>query len=134
MWRTNRKRGKGWMRGFHPCEHYYRRGKHEAGHYIFGSGTRTFDVRPAATLDEQDLASALGFQLSRNSLALIGSQVGEADQNGRVWGDAAIQDAETSDPKIAKDEHRIMDNIQANSYTLCQIKYSLAAQDTPDGH
>jgi hypothetical protein len=60
--------------------------------------------------------------------------VGEADQNGRVWGDAAIQDAETSDPKIAKDEHRIMDNIQANSYTLCQIKYSLAAQDMPDGH
>jgi hypothetical protein len=108
----------------------------QTGHYIYGSlyssGTRTFDVRPAATLDEQDLAAALGFQLSRNSLELIAAQVGEADQNGRVWGDASIQEAEASDPKITRDEHRIMDNIQVNSYTLCQIKYSLAGQDMPD--
>jgi hypothetical protein len=105
--------------------------KAQTGHYIYGSGARTFYVRPAATLDGQDLPAALGFELSKNSIALIGAQVGEADQSGRIWGNAAIQDVEATDPKISRNQHRIMDNIQGNSYTLCAIKYWLSANDMP---
>lgn len=107
--------------------------KVQTGHYIYGSGERTFDVRPAATLDEQDMAMALGFQLSKNSIALIGAQVGDADQDGRVWGDASVQDAEAKDPNVTRNQHRIMDNMQGNSYTPCKIKYWLSAQDMPGG-
>jgi hypothetical protein len=107
--------------------------KVQTGHYIYGSGQRTFDVRPAATLDEQDMAMALGFQLSKNSIALIGAQVGDADQNGRIWGTASVQDAEAKDPNITRNQHRIMDNMQGNSYTPCAIKYWLKAQDMPMG-
>jgi hypothetical protein len=107
--------------------------KAQTGLYIYGSGERTFDVRPAATLDEQDMAMALGFQLSKNSIALIGAQVGDADQNGRIWGDASVQDAEAKDPDITRNQHRVMDNMQGNSYTPCEIKYWLSAQDMPGG-
>jgi hypothetical protein len=105
--------------------------KVQTGHYVFGSGVRTFDDRPAATLDEQDMAMALGFQLSKNSIALIGAQVGDADQDGRIWGTASVQEAEATDPSITRSQHRIMDNMQGNSYTPCEIKYWLGAQAMP---
>jgi hypothetical protein len=105
--------------------------KVQTGHHVYGSGARTFDVRPAATLDEQDMAMALGFQLSKNSIALIGAQVGDADQDGRIWGTASVQDAEAKDPNITRNQHRIMDNMQGNGYTPCAIKYWLGAQAMP---
>ena len=105
--------------------------KLQTGHYIYGSGEHTFDSRPAATLDEQDMAMALGFQLSKNSIELIGAQVGDADQDGKIWGTAAVQTAERQDPNITRKQHRVMDNMQANSYTPCAIKYWLNGQEIP---
>jgi hypothetical protein len=107
--------------------------KVQTGEYIYGSGSPTFDVRPAAMLDEQDMAMALGFELSKKSIALIGAQVGEADQDGKIWGDASVQEAETKDRTITRSQHRIMDNVQANSYTACEVKYWLNAQHMPTG-
>jgi hypothetical protein len=77
------------------------------------------------------MAMALGFQLSKNSIALIGAQVGDADQDGRIWGTASVQEAEAKDPNITRNQHRIMDNMQGNSYTTCEVKYWLGAQDMP---
>jgi hypothetical protein len=101
----------------------------QAGHALFGSDVWTFDIRPAATIDEQDLAAALGFQLSKNSIGLIAAEVGEANQQGRILGNTAVQEAEEKDPSITRNQRRIMDYMQGNSFMLCQIKYWLVAQD-----
>lgn len=99
--------------------------------YLYNPEIRPFDVRPASTIDEQDMALALGFQLSNNSLALIAAQAGEADQNGKVWGSVADQETEAKDPRILRSQHRIMNNMQANSYTPCLIKYRLYGKLMP---
>jgi len=107
----------------------------QGGHALFGSDVRTFDVRPAATIDEQDLSAALGFQLSKNSIGLIAAEVGEASEQGRILGDTAADEAEEKDPSITRNQRRIMEYVAVNSFTLCQIKYWLAAQDmTPADH
>jgi hypothetical protein len=100
--------------------------------YLYSPVIPPFDVRPASTIDEQDMALALGFQLSNNSLALIAAQAGEADQNGKIWGTASVQESEAGNPRILRSQHRIMDNMQANSYTPCKIKYWLSAEPMPE--
>jgi hypothetical protein len=107
--------------------------KAQTGRFFYPAGTPTFDTRPAATLDEQDMALALGFQLSNNSIALIGAQAGEANQSGRILGPASIQEAEGRDSRITPNQRRIMLYAHGNSYTACRMKYWLQGQDVPGG-
>lgn len=100
----------------------------QTGRYLYNSAAPPFDVRPAATLDEQDMALALGFQLSNNSLALIAAQAGEADQTGRIMGTASEQEKEAN---VAQNQRWVMLNMNGNSYTPCEIKYWLETADMP---
>ena len=107
--------------------------KAETVRFFYPSGSPTYDIRPAATLDEQDMALALGFQLSGNSLGLIGAQAGEANQCGRILGPASVQDAEGKDTRISPNQRRIMLFAHGNSCTPCMMKYWLQGQDMPSG-
>jgi hypothetical protein len=107
--------------------------KAQTARFFYPSGSATFDIRPAATLDEQDMSLALGFQLSNNSIALIGAQAGEANQSGRILGSASIQEAEGKDTRITANQRRVMLYAHGNSYTACMVKYWLQGQDVPGG-
>jgi hypothetical protein len=103
----------------------------QSGRFLYDSNPPTFDVSPAATLDDQDMALALGFQLSTNSIDLIAAQAGQADQDGKIWGPDSVQSAENKDPRISPKQHAVIDNMQANSFTPCRIKYCLSARQMP---
>jgi hypothetical protein len=87
------------------------------------------DTHPAATLDEQDMPLALGFQMSGNSIGLIAAEVGEASQCGRFLA-PFVQEA----ARITPDPQWIMEYVRENSYTSCLMKYLLSGENMPTGN
>ncbi len=78
------------------------------------------------------MALGLGFQLSRNSLSLIGSEAGEAGQCGKILGSAAVQQVEDKDSSITLPQRRVMQYMHGNSCTPCMMKYWLAGLEMPN--
>jgi predicted acylesterase/phospholipase RssA len=103
--------------------------KAETARFFYCSGATPcprppYDIRPAATLDQQDIALALGFQFSRSSVQLIAAQVGNASDCGKVF--EVQYDA-------GERENRILEYAHGNSCTPCMVYYWLQAQDFPNG-
>jgi hypothetical protein len=91
-----------------------------------------YDMRPAATLEDRDMALALGFQLSNGSLNLIGAEAGQANQCGRILGPSDVQNQEGQDHSISAVQRRVMDYMHGNSCSPCMMKYWLAGMELPN--
>src|SRR5262249_8180797 len=81
-----------------------------------------YDIRPAATLEDRDMALALGFQLSNNSLNLIGAEAGQASQCGRILGPPDVQSQESQAQSNSAVQQRVMDYMHGNSCSPCMMK------------
>ena len=91
-----------------------------------------YDIRPAATLEDRDMALALGFQLSDSSLNLIGAEAGQANQCGRILGPSDVQSHEGHDQSISVVQRRVMDYMHGNSCSPCMMKYWLSGMNLPN--
>ena len=91
-----------------------------------------YDIRPAATLEDQDMALALGFQLSNSSLDLIGAEAGQASQCGRILGPSDVQSREGQDQSISVVQRRVMEYMHGNSCSPCMMKYWLSGMELPN--
>jgi hypothetical protein len=80
-----------------------------------------YDILPAATLDQQDLSLALGFELSDNSLNLIQAEVGDPSKC-TAWSER------DGDSQAAK---RLTEHAYGNSCVACTVQYWLHGEQVP---